>query len=515
MIEYLVEVFYVVTLAALAAYALHALVLMVLYLRHRHDEPTPPPDLVDDRLPSVTVQVPLRNERYVAAQMLQAVGALDWPWDRLQIQVLDDSDDETTAIVMAEAACLQERGCNVEVLHRDGPAGYKAGALAEATARASGKFIAIFDADFCPAPDFLRRTVPYLVADSALGMVQARWTHLNAAESWLTRVQALALDAHFSVDHIARAGAGLLSNFNGAAGVWRKQAIVESGGWQCDTLTEDLDLSYRAQLAGWRLCYLPNVTAPAQLPSLLSAFKAQQVRWTKGSSQCLRKLIGPILRSRRLNFAQKVMAVLHLSGYANQPFILLMILLTTPMVLTNPVFADFTLWLGALSVVPPLLFVLGQAHFYRDWPRRVLVYPMLMLLWVGLAYSITLAFFEGLLVWGGSFVRTPKFRTGSGGAVARRDGYHPPLSATWIGELALWLYVCVAIGLAFRLEHQHLLPLVIVYALGELLVLATTMVQELAARRTAQKADDRSMRDRSRHPARGALSQGGNDGDVT
>ena len=326
--------------------------------------------------------------------------------------------------------------------------------------------------------------MPYFLADPTLGMVQARWTHLNADYSLMTRIQALALDAHFSVEHIARGNSRLLTNFNGAAGVWRKATIADAGGWQTDTVTEDLDLSYRAQLAGWRVLYLPDVTAPAELPPLVTAFKAQQIRWAKGAFQCLRKLARPILRSRRYNAAQKVMALLHLGGYGNQPLILLMILLTLPMVLTDPRFSDFTIWLGALASVPPLLYVLGQMHFYRDWLRRILVYPVLMLLWIGLAWSLTVAVFQGLFSWGGTFVRTPKFEITGRTGNWQSSAYRPRISPSWIGEALIGVYVCVAIWFAVKLQHNHLVPLVLGYALGQLMILAMTASQAFAARRS-------------------------------
>jgi cellulose synthase/poly-beta-1,6-N-acetylglucosamine synthase-like glycosyltransferase len=490
----IVKGLYTAVLAGLAVYALHVLVLIVLYLKHRHDAVPPLPLLDEADLPVVTVQIPLRNERHVAQQVLRAVAALDWPRDRLYIQVLDDSDDETTAIVVAEALRLRQAGAWIDVLHRDDPVGYKAGALIEGNRRAYGDFIALFDADFCPAPDFLRQTVPHLVGDPTLGMVQARWTHLNADYSIITRIQALALDAHFSVEHLARNRSGLLMNFNGAAGVWRRAAILDAGGWQTDTVTEDLDLSYRAQLAGWGVRYLPDVVAPAELPPLVSALKVQQIRWAKGASQCLRKLAGPLVRSRRLSWAQKVMALLHLSGYTNQPLILCMMLLTLPVIWTNPDFSGLVVWLGALASIPPLLYVLGQMRFYRDWWRRVLVYPVLMLFWAGFSWSITLAVVEGLVRWGGDFIRTPKFRIRGRAGSWRASAYRPHLDATWVGELVIGGYVALAIWLAIRMGHGDLLPLALVYALGEIVLLGTTAAQMLAG--------SLSSKDKSNDPRR-------------
>lgn len=488
---WLVRVLYTATLAGLALYALHVLVLIVLYLRHRRDVGPLLPAVVEEHLPYVTVQIPMRNEHHVAHRVIRAVGSLDWPQDRLEIQILDDSDDATVSVVDTEAATLRHQGVRVEVLRRNAPRGYKAGALAAGTAVARGEYLAIFDADFCPPASFLRQTVPYFMVSSDLGMIQARWGHLNADYSLMTRIQALVLDAHYSVDHIARAQSRLLTNFNGAAGVWRKATIVDAGGWQTDTLTEDLDLSYRAQLQGWRVLYISDVVVPAEVPPLVTAFKAQQERWAKGAFQCFRKLAGPIVRSRRLSLVQKAMGLLHLSGYANQPLLLVMILLTLPMVLTNPKFADYTIWLGALASVPSLLYVLGQMHFHRDWLRRVVAYPALLLVWMGLAWSLTLAVFQGLTHWGGTFVRTPKFEiTGSSGDW-RRSAYRPRISATWVGELVLGAYACVAVWYAVRLEHSHLIPLALGYALGEITVLGLTAAEARGRAGTNRRAANR------------------------
>ncbi len=470
---------YIVALSGLAVYALHALVLIVLYLRHRRDPEPMSPAIPDDQLPLVTVQVPLRNEQHVARRIMRAVGALDWPPDRLEIQILDDSDDVTCEIVDREAARLRADGLNIRVLRRSHPEGYKAGALALGGTQARGEYLALFDADFKPAPDFLRQTVPHLVGDPTLGMVQARWAHLNATYSFITRAQALALDAHFAVEHVARNRSGLLINFNGAAGVWRKAAIADAGGWQSDTVTEDLDLSYRAQLAGWRVRYLPGVVAPAELPPLVSAFKAQQVRWAKGASQCLRKLAGPIVRSTRLSAVQKLMALLHLSGYFNQVFLLLMILLTLPIVLTSPDFSGMAALLGGLASVPPLLFVLGQMALYRDWPRRVLAYPLLMLLGVGLAWSNARAVVRGMLHWGGPFTRTPKFHIRGREGDWRDSVYRPGIGVLDVGEVVVGLYAVSAAGLAVWLGNARMLPLVVVYALGELVMIGLTWQQVL------------------------------------
>jgi hypothetical protein len=280
----------------LAIYGLNSLTLAGLYLRCRHEgagvsQPT-------HSTPPVTVQLPVYQERHVVERLIDAAAAFDWPRERLQIQVLDDSNDETTALAGARVEHYRRQGLDIQLVRRPDRKGYKAGALAVGMTRAWGEFIAIFDADFVPPPDFLRRTIPPFLSQPALGLVQARWAHLNADYSLLTRAQSLALDGHFVVEQTARNRSGLLMNFNGTAGVWRRACIEASGGWSGDTISEDLDLSYRAQLGGWDCLYLPQVCAPAELPPQLAAFKRQQFRWAKGSIQCLRKLWRPILRCR-------------------------------------------------------------------------------------------------------------------------------------------------------------------------------------------------------------------------
>lgn len=471
MIPQIVGCLYTVILVGLALYAIHIVTLIALYLRHRRELSPAAPHVPEAELPVVTVQIPLRNERYVARRILAAVAAFDWPRDRLDIQALDDSDDDTTALVQAEVERLQAKGYQIHLLHRSHPTGHKAGALAAGLQQARGEYIAIFDADFSPAPDFLRRTVPHLVHGPTLGFVQARWGHLNVEYSLITRAQALALDAHFTVEHIARNRAGLLMNFNGTGGVWRRRAIEEAGGWQHDTIAEDLDLSYRAQLAGWKALYLPDVVAPAELPPLVAAFRQQQYRWAKGATQVLRKLSGAIVRSPRLRPAQKVMALLHLSGYFTQPLILALVLLGAPMAIYAPRLPTLAVALGTLTMLPPLLYLMGQAALYRDWPRRILVYPILMLLGVGISWNTTLGVLDGLLHWGGEFKRTPKFELRGQQGNWRSAQYRIKLDRALPGEILIGFYALAALILAHELQRTSLIPLSVIALLGETLVL--------------------------------------------
>ena len=312
------EFLYALCVVLLSLYGFNSLVLTWLYLRHRHDPnpASPPPEI----WPHVTVQLPIYNEMYTIERLLSAVAGLDYPDGRLEIQVLDDSTDDTRRVAARTVARLRQRGIDVAHVTRRDRADFKAGALAAGMARAKGELVAIFDADFIPPPDFLRRVVPHF-ADPAIGCVQTRWGHINRDYSFFTRAQALGVDGHFVVEQTARSRAGLFINFNGTAGVWRRACIEDAGGWQGDTITEDLDLSYRAQLRGWRMGYLPHVVVPAELPVQISAFKRQQSRWAQGSIQTVLKMIGPLLRSSQ-PWRVKLGGVVHLTNYLVHPLML-------------------------------------------------------------------------------------------------------------------------------------------------------------------------------------------------
>jgi len=403
--SYLLSSIYLAAAVLLAVYGVNSMLLTVLFLRRRRWNAHAPGLTA---LPTVTVQLPLYNERWVARRLLEAVAGLDYPRSLLEVQVLDDSDDLTQEIVNSVAARLRRRGLDISVVRRPQRTGYKAGALAEGLRVAKGELVAIFDADFVPPRDWLRRVVPHLMAEPGAGFLQTRWGHINETYSAATRAQTLALDGHFIVEQSARQRNGLPMNFNGSGGIWRRECIEQSGGWTARTLCEDLDLSYRAQMAGWSGLYLPEVVAPAEVPPTVSAFKSQQRRWATGSIQCLRHLAGPLLRSR-LGWAQKVEGLVHLGGYLGHPLMLILLLLSLPLLLLDGGMRFHLAFLGFASLGPPAVYVLSQAVQGARGRRRLCALPILILLGTGMAVNNTRAVLRALRSDGGVFQRTPKF----------------------------------------------------------------------------------------------------------
>jgi cellulose synthase/poly-beta-1,6-N-acetylglucosamine synthase-like glycosyltransferase len=454
---------YFVTFIGVALYGLNALIMSALFLRHRQRSAEPP---AATDWPAVTVQLPIFNERLVVERLIDAAAMLDYPRDRLSIQVLDDSTDETTILARACVARWQARGIDITYHWRADRAGCKAGALAQGMTVAPGQFLAIFDADFVPFPDFLRRIMPHF-DNPRVGMVQARWGHLNAECDTLTRAQAIALDGHFIVEQTARSRSGLLLNFNGSAGVWRRECIASAGGWQADTIAEDFDLSYRAQLTGWQLSYLPEVVAPAEVPPLLTAFKRQQFRWAKGSIQCLRKHGARLLRSRFSPW-RKAQGLMHLSGYLVHPLMLAMVLLGLPVILIRDP-GNFSLSaLGLAGLAPPILFALSQWAVYPDWKRRFAYFPFLVFLGAGVALNNSWAVFEALTGRNArQFLRTPKFRSEGrhAGRLNHAQDYRLPVDWTTWGEAFLALYCLVEAAIATS-HAPGLAPFLAIYGIG-------------------------------------------------
>ncbi len=468
---------YLVILVALAVYGFHRSSLVFLYYRHRDKAPVLNGKFAE--LPAVTVQLPLFNEMYVAERLLDAVADIRYPRDRFQIQVLDDSTDETREICRNKLAELSRRfpDLDMEYVHRKDRTGFKAGALENGLRTAKGELVLIFDADFVPNPDILERTVHHFL-DPKVAVVQCRWEHINRDFSALTEAQALMLNGHFVMEHAGRNRSGRFFNFNGTAGLWRRAAIVDAGGWHHDTLTEDMDLSYRAQLRGWRFVYLPEIAAPAELPVEMSAFKAQQFRWAKGSIQVARKMLPRILASNA-TFAQKSEAFFHLTNNFAYPLLLLLSLLLLP----NLVFRTTHGVREVLMIDLPLFFgtTLSIASFYLASEREVArmtgdkassswhtlaQLPLVLSLGIGLCVNQTRAVLEAVFGRETEFVRTPKH--GIRGKLETWSGkkYRAAKSLTPFFELLMAGYFVVAVQIAFANGHYVSLPFLMLFLFG-------------------------------------------------
>ncbi|HET6440587.1 MAG TPA: glycosyltransferase [Anaeromyxobacter sp.] len=467
-LELLVIVGYAALLSVLTVFGIHRYGMTFLFFRHRYKLATPLCRF--EELPLVTVQLPIYNELYVAERLLEAVARLDYPRERLEVQVLDDSTDETRSIARACVERLRRGGLDIVYLPRADRTGFKAGALDRGLRAARGEFVAIFDADFVPDPAFLRRTIHHFT-DGAVGLVQTRWGHLNRTYSALTRAQAVFLDGHFLVEHLARNRSGRFFNFNGTAGIWRRRAIEESGGWQHDTITEDLDLSFRAQLAGWRFVYLPDIVTPAELPVDMNAFKLQQHRWAKGAMQCALKLLGPVWRAD-LPGAVKREAVMHLT--ANLAYLVvipLAILLPITTALRSShgpyevLLVDVPLFAAAtLSVVS--FYVVGQrAQGYSFWDS-VKPLPLVMALGIGLSVNNARAVVEALMGYQTGFVRTPKHGVRTRRERAARPLYHTAATLQPVVELVLAAYMTYAVVYFLERGIYSAIPFLVLFQVG-------------------------------------------------
>lgn len=446
-----------------------------------------------DKLPKVTTQLPVFNEANCVERLIDTVCALDYPRHLHEIQVLDDSTDECVDVSRRKVAEMQAKGFNIKLVHRTNRKDYKAGALAEGLAVAEGEFIAIFDADFVPSPDFLMRTVPYMVMDSSIGLVQGRWGHLNRNESGLTLAQAVGIDGHFCIEQPARSWGNLYMNFNGTAGVWRRQAIDDAGGWEGDTLTEDMDLSYRSQLAGWKMKFVFDVIVPAELPSDINAFKSQQFRWAKGSIQTAKKVLPRVFKAD-IPFRVKLHSFMHTTHYMIHPFMLLTAVLAFPLLawykltLSGPVFIASFIFIFLAAIAPSVLYIVAQQSAgYKNWQLRLLVMPVLMSLGVGIAINNTRAVFSALTGLKGAFVRTPKKGNKSLSAYAQS---FPFLAVI---EMAVGAY-CVAGLLQYIDARKYLVgPFLALYAIGFLAVGVLSFMHyqsnllEMRAQRAAEK----------------------------
>ena len=477
-IQYVCLIVYLFALFSLLIYGLNCYLLMIFYrLNHRQAiikhqdikqqfyQNVPAADW-----PRVTIQLPIFNECYVVERLVKSVCRLDYPKELLEIQVLDDSTDETVHIAQTLVADMKAKGFDIVYCHRRNRQGYKAGALKEGLKTAKGEFIGIFDADFVPNPNFLTESIPYF-RESQVGMLQTRWGHINSDYSLLTRAQSMGIDGHFGVEQASRAWSGFFMNFNGTAGVWRKKAIEDAGGWQADTLTEDLDLSYRAQLRGWKLCFAPTVVCPGEVPVTINAFKSQQHRWAKGSIQTAKKNLGNLFRAD-LPLLVKIQAFLHLTHYMVHPMMLLVVLTSIPMLysqwffdrLAFPIMIFTLLCLATFG--PSIMYLFSQRILYPDWKKRIKYLPFLMCLGTGIAVNNTKAVLEALLNIESGFIRTPKYGIKNRGDRWRDMKYAMPLTAVSVLEFFLGVYSLAGLMLFLFFSKYLVSPFLLIYTSG-------------------------------------------------
>jgi cellulose synthase/poly-beta-1,6-N-acetylglucosamine synthase-like glycosyltransferase len=463
---------YFIVLTILAAYGAHRYWMVYLYYKHKKNKTTEPAaHFSADNLPRVTVQLPIFNEQYVVDRLLDAVCRLEYPKDKLDIQLLDDSTDETVEVARGLVARYAALGYPVVYLHRDNREGFKAGALAEGLKTAKGEFVAIFDADFVPPPDFLLKCIDHFT-DPKIGMVQTRWTHINRHYSVLTEVEAILLDGHFVLEHSGRSRSGAFFNFNGTAGMWRRRAIDEAGGWEHDTLTEDTDLSYRSQLKGWKFLYLQDVECPAELPVEMTAFKTQQARWAKGLIQVSKKILPRVFKSD-VPRSIKIEAWYHLTANLSYPLMILLSVLLLPAMIIRfyqgwfqMLYIDLPLFMASTFSISSFYLVSQKELFPRNWLRSLLYLPLLMSLGIGLTITNTRAVLEALVGKQTAFARTPKYRVQSkkdkvlGAKYRKRLGWVP-----WI-ELLIGAYFALAVYYAINNENYFTVPFLLLFVIG-------------------------------------------------
>lgn len=470
---------YLIVLSVLGIYGFHRSHLLMLYFRHRNKGNDPEKRF--DELPQITIQLPMFNEMYVVERLMEKVALIDYPKDKLEIQVLDDSTDETVNIAQAKVADLKARGYDIVYLHRTDRTGYKAGALEEATPSAKGEFLLVFDADFCPEPNIVMDLIHHFT-DPKVAMVQARWGHINREYSVLTHAQSMMLDGHFVIEHIARNRSGRFFNFNGTAGIWRKAAIIDAGGWQHDTVTEDMDLSFRAQLRGWRFVYVPQAIAPAELPCEMNSFKTQQFRWAKGSAQTTRKLLWTVLKSD-IPFKVKLEVFFHLTNNFAYIFLVILAALQLPNMLLRQEMANpelllldvplFAATCGSICV----FYLVSHSALYGDLWVAIRRLPLMMALGIGLSINNARAVIEGLFGKDVEFVRTPKHGVESKTSVWKKKKYKTKWPIHSLVELAFGAYFVFTIGLAMFTGSWVTIPFLLLFTVGFLYVGTLSLYQ--------------------------------------
>ena len=466
---------YFVVLILLASYGMHRYQLVYLYYKHRKNAAREPRLRFAD-LPKVTIQLPIFNEQYVIDRLVDCVCKFDYPRDKLEIQVLDDSTDETVEVARAVVERYAALGHDISYHHRTNREGFKAGALDAGLKVSTGEFVAIFDADFTPTSDWLQKVIHHF-ADPEIGMVQTRWTHLNRNYSFLTEVEAILLDGHFVLEHGGRSRAGVFFNFNGTAGMWRRQAIDDAGGWEHDTLTEDTDLSYRSQLKGWKFRYLQDVECPAELPIEMTAFKTQQARWAKGLIQCAKKDLPKVLRAD-ISRREKIEAWYHLTANLSYPLMIVLSTLLLPAMVIRSyqgwfqmLYIDLPLFLASTFSISSFYLVSQKELFPKAWYRTFWYLPPLMGLGIGLTITNSKAVIEALLGKQSAFARTPKYRVitkqdKSHATTAAAKKYRKRLGLVPYIELLIGTYFALTIWYAMANENYFTVPFLFLFVFG-------------------------------------------------
>ncbi|HEX2962562.1 MAG TPA: glycosyltransferase [Ignavibacteriales bacterium] len=458
---------YFISLSILLIFGCHGFVMLFYHNKYGQNRPQANKELKEDK--KVTIQLPLYNELYVVERLINCVCAIDYPKDLLEVQVLDDSTDETTQLVARLVAEKQKEGFDIKQIRRGNREGFKAGALYEGLKVAKGDYVAIFDADFMPTKDFLKKTLSYF-NNPKIGMVQTRWDHANSEESLLTKVQALALDGHFVIEQSVRNKAGFFITFNGTGGIWKKECIEDAGNWQGDTLAEDLDLSYRAQLKGWKFVYLRDFTTPAELPDEINALKAQQFRWTKGHIETAKKLLPLVWKSKNISLRTKLQCTFHLSINFAFPITLLACILNVPLVFiknSGPHEAFFNMMsIFILAFFSSFLFYLySQKDIHTDWRKKIALFPLFMAGSMGFAVNNSRAVVEGLLSRKSEFVRTPKVKPGDNQPKPNYSA-RKKLSPTVYIEMLLAAYCLVGVIASIYFMEIAALPFHLLFFLG-------------------------------------------------
>ncbi len=477
----LIALIYLIVLVWLALYGVSNLINAFLFLRVKKTLKPRDPAPLPSKWPAVTIQLPIYNEKYTVERLLRAVTQLDYPADRVQIQVLDDSTDDTARLVSALVDRYRSQGINISWMHRTNRSGFKAGALSEGLKTATGEVLAIFDADFVPPTDWLKRTIP-LFEDKRLGCLQTRWGHTTREYNSLTQAEAMAVDGHFIVEQTARSRHALFLNFNGTAGLWRRACIEDAGGWEWDTLTEDLDLSYRAQLRGWKIGYAPDVVVPAELPAEVEAFKKQQFRWAKGSFQVVRKILPKVVRRKDLPVHVRLMAFLHLTGYMVHPLMLCLLALTLPVGLLIPAAFKVFPFSALAGFGPPLLYLISSSRQSPRLPERIKLLPLMTITGFGISLSTTIAVVQGLLGKGGStFVRTPKLNLSNNHTQPSQvdRAYVQPISPMVWAEIALGVYALLTGVVLGGYVGWGILPWMSIYTIGYFYIAGLNLMQHM------------------------------------